>query len=208
MIGSTIVAEARPVLSVPNSWRSEAMAPSIRRSRSSMSMSMSSDMGLSVSFPAVPGAVTCSSGHSAFARPFSMKGASRDRISTANQRVSSASGENAAESAGFVEREHDDRQPVVAGERDGRGVHHAEVPLQHLVVAHGVIALGVGELLGVLVVDAVDLGALEDRLAVHLVGAQRRGGVGGEIGVAGAGGEDADALLLQVPDSAAADVGL
>ena len=48
----------------------------------------------------------------------------------------------------------------------------------------------------------------EDRVGVDLERAQRRRGVGGEERVAGAGGEDHDALLLQVADRAAADVGL
>jgi hypothetical protein len=40
------------------------------------------------------------------------------------------------------------------------------------------------------------------------IGAQGRGGVGGEVGVAGAGGEDDDAPLLEVPHGAAPDEGL
>ena len=54
-------------------------------------------------------------------------------------------------------------------------------------------------------VDAVDLRALEDDVGLHLHRAQRRGGVGGEVGVAGAGGEDDDAALFEVADGAAAD---
>ena len=38
--------------------------------------------------------------------------------------------------------------------------------------------------------------------------AQARGGIGGEVGVAGPGGEDDDAALFQVPDGAPADVRL
>ena len=54
-------------------------------------------------------------------------------------------------------------------------------------------------------VDAVDLRALEDDVGLHLHGAQRGRGVGGEVGVAGAGGEDDDAALFEVADGAAAD---
>jgi hypothetical protein len=61
---------------------------------------------------------------------------------------------------------------------------------------------------GVLVVDAVDLGGLEDDVGADLHRAQRRGGVGGEVGVAGARDEDDDAALLEVADRAPADVGL
>ena len=58
-------------------------------------------------------------------------------------------------------------------------------------------------------VDALDavLGHQDD-LGVDLVRAQRGGGVGREERVAGAGGEDDDAVLLEVADRAAADVGL
>ena len=54
-------------------------------------------------------------------------------------------------------------------------------------------------------VDAVDLGALEDHVRPHLHRAQRGGGVGREVGIAGAGGEDDDAPLFEVADGAAAD---
>ena len=68
----------------------------------------------------------------------------------------------------------------LARQRDRRGIHHTEVLGQHLVIGDRLVAPGVGVFLRVLVIDPVDLGALEDRLAVHLVGAQRGGGVGGE----------------------------
>ena len=60
----------------------------------------------------------------------------------------------------------------------------------------------------VAVVDALDLGGLEERLGVDLHRAQGRGGVGREVRVAGAGGEDDDAPLLEVAHRAPADVGL
>ena len=41
--------------------------------------------------------------------------------------------------------------------------------------------------------------------ALHLHRAQRRGGVGGEVGIAGAGGEDDDAALFEVADGAPPD---
>jgi hypothetical protein len=63
-------------------------------------------------------------------------------------------------------------------------------------------------LLGVGGVDAVDLGRLEQHVALKLGGAQGGAGVGREEGVAGARGEDDDAALLEVPEGAAADEGL
>src|SRR5690606_31614358 len=56
------------------------------------------------------------------------------------------------------------------------------------------------------VIDAVDLGGLEQQVGVDLDGAQGGAGVGGEEGVAGAGGEDGNAALFEVADGAAADV--
>src|SRR5690606_12972489 len=117
-----------------------------------------------------------------------------------NDRIGAVARQYPPEPAGLVQRKNDDRQAVVARQRNRRSIHYAEVLLQHLVVSDPVVALGIGMFLGVLVVDAIHLGALEDRLAAHLVGPERRGGVGGEIGVAGAGGEDADPLLFQVPN--------
>ncbi|MNS78211.1 hypothetical protein D3C72_1118140 [compost metagenome] len=60
----------------------------------------------------------------------------------------------------------------------------------------------------VAVVDAVHLGGLQDHLGADFGGAQAGGGVGGEVGVAGAGGEDDHAPLLEVAQRAAADEGL
>ena len=49
---------------------------------------------------------------------------------------------------------------------------------------------------------------LNKRVAAHFGGAQRGGGVGGEEGIAGAGGEDHHPALLHVAHGAAADIGL
>ena len=75
-------------------------------------------------------------------------------------------------------------------------------------VAERSVALGVRVRHGVPVVDAVDLGRLEQDLGVDLDGAQRGGRVGREVRVAGAGHEDRDPALLEVADGAAADVRL
>ncbi len=103
--------------------------------------------------------------------------------------------------------EDDDREPVVHAEGDGGGVHHREAAVQHLEVADLGELHGVGVLERVGGVDAVDagVGAFEDRLGADLRGAQRRGGVGREVGVAGAGGEEDDAALLEVADGAQRD---
>ena len=80
--------------------------------------------------------------------------------------------------------------------------------LKHLAEGHAVVALRVRNLLRVGGVDAVDAGALEQGIAAHLGGAQRGGGVGCEIGIAGARGEQDDPALFQMPQRAAADVRL
>src|SRR5207244_4717391 len=54
----------------------------------------------------------------------------------------------------------------------------------------------------------VALGRLQDDVGTDLDRAERAGGIGGEERVAGARREDHDPPLLQVPDGAAADVGL
>ena len=63
-------------------------------------------------------------------------------------------------------------------------------------------------LFGIAVVDAVNAGAFEQRVAVHLGSAQSSAGVGSEERVAGASGEDHDPTLFKVALRAAADVGL
>ncbi len=119
-----------------------------------------------------------------------------------------AAGQHLGEPAAFADREHDDRDAVVAHQRDGRGVHDLQVARQHFVIGEPLVAGGGGVLLRIGGVDAVDLRALEQRVAAHLGGAQRGGGVGGEERIAGAGGENHDAALLHVAHGAAADVGL
>jgi len=74
------------------------------------------------------------------------------------------------------------------------------------VVGQLVVAFGVGVLAGILVVHPVHLGGLQQQVRADLDRAQRGARVGGEEGIARAGGEDGDAALLQVADGAAADV--
>src|SRR5258708_27440590 len=101
--------------------------------------------------------------------------------------------------------EHHDRQLVVHAQGNGRGVHHLQPLGEHLQIGNVVVfgRGGVEHRIGG--VDAVDLGALQDDIRLHLHGAERGCRVGREIGVAGAGGEDDDAPFLQVADSPAAD---
>src|SRR3977135_1728108 len=91
------------------------------------------------------------------------------------------------ERAGLMDIEHDDRDAILAGKRNRRGVHDLEVAGQHVHVAERVVALGALVLARVGRIDAIDLRALEHRVDAHLGGAQGRGGVGGEERIAGAG---------------------
>ena len=68
------------------------------------------------------------------------------------------------------------------------------------------MAVGIRE--RIRLVDAVDLGRLEQDLGVDLDGPQRGRRVGREVRVAGAGDEDRDPALLEVADGAAPDVRL
>ena len=62
---------------------------------------------------------------------------------------------------------------------------------------------GVGVLLRIGRIDAVDLGALEERVGADLGGAQRCGGIRGEKRIAGSAGEDDDPALARDGASAA-----
>src|SRR5690606_31580334 len=88
------------------------------------------------------------------------------------------------------------------------GVHDLEFGRDEIHVAELFVLAGVGVRGRVPVVDAVDLGGLEQLLGADLDRTQGGGGVGREERVPGAGGEDDDAALLQVPDGPQPDVGL
>ena len=110
---------------------------------------------------------------------------------------------------GFFDRKHNYRKSIVASKGDGRPVHHFEIAGQNLRIGQPVEALGVGVLLaGRHRIDAIDLRRLGHGIAIHLDGAQRRGRVGREKRVAGAGGKDDDAARLDVMQGLGADVAL
>ncbi len=67
-----------------------------------------------------------------------------------------------------------------------RLVHEPQILLDGFLEAQPVVARRVGIELGIGVVHPVHLGGLQDHVGLDLRGAQRGGGVGGEVGVAGA----------------------
>src|ERR1043165_4396628 len=93
--------------------------------------------------------------------------------------------------------EHVDRQLLVAAQRERGGVHDLEVLVDRLVEADLRVALRARVALRVVGVHPVHLGSLEHDLGAHLAAAQRCRRVGGEEGIAGAGGEDHHLALLQ-----------
>ena len=98
------------------------------------------------------------------------------------------------------------RQVAVACQRERRGIHHLQVARNHFVVGERIEAHRIAVLLRILVVDAVHLRGLEQQVGADLDRAQRRARIGGEERRTHAGGENADAALLEVADRAAADV--
>ena len=81
------------------------------------------------------------------------------------------------------------------------------MPPQGFLIAEVLEHHGVVVLHGVLVINAVDLGGLDDGVALELHTAQSRRGVRGEVRIARPGGADDHAALFQMPHGAAADIG-
>ena len=100
------------------------------------------------------------------------------------------------EVAFFHEFEDDDGEFVVSALGDGGGVHDFEVFFEDFVEGDLGVFLGFGIFPWVGVVDPVDVGGFYEDFAVEFEGSKAGGGVGGEVGVAGAGGADDDAFFF------------
>ena len=81
--------------------------------------------------------------------------------------------QNIENRAGRADGEHNYRNPIIARKRDGGGVHDAQIAGQNIVKGEPVEALGLRVALGIGGIDAIDAGALEERVAAHLRGPQR-----------------------------------
>src|SRR5207302_3401859 len=101
--------------------------------------------------------------------------------------------------------EHDNRQAVVHAQGNGGRVHHLQPFIDHLEVGNLLVPRGGFVEQGVGRVNAVDSCALENHVGLHLHGAQRRRGIGGEVRIPGAGGKNYHAPFFQVPLGAPAD---
>ena len=100
---------------------------------------------------------------------------------------------------------HDpDGHRVVAAQHDRGRVHHSELAFDDLVVAQPFVAHGAGMLLRVHGEHPVHPGRLDHQPRLELHRPERRGRIGREVRIAGAGGEDHHPPLLQVPDRAPA----
>jgi len=109
------------------------------------------------------------------------------------------------EGAGFMDIENDDWQIVLTRQADSGGIHHGQITRQHIKIGQRFVALGIGLLARIGGVDAIHLRALEERIAIHLSRAQGGCRIGGEEGVARAGGENHHAALFHVSFGAAAN---
>src|SRR6202047_191259 len=125
-----------------------------------------------------------------------------------DQRADLFAEHNPADIAALVQVENDDGQIVVLAQGDGGRVHHVEALLQNIHVGKLRKLLGILHFHRVGVVDAVHFGGFEDGIGFDFHGAQRGGGIGREIRVAGASGKDDDASFFKMPDGAAPDEGL
>src|SRR5438034_9293734 len=137
MTGSKRLAEARPVRSPPNSLRSTSSAPSIRRRRS---------------FKSSPCARACASLDVRF----------RWLCAVLDDRVTALALHHFAKPAVLEDREDQDRDAVLARQRDRRSVHHLQVALQHLAVVKPLEAPRRRYRERVGVIHTVDLGRLEE----------------------------------------------
>ena len=106
----------------------------------------------------------------------------------------------------FGELEHDEGKVVVHAQTDGGRVHDLQVLIQDRKERDLAVLLGRRIFDRIGVVNPVNLGSFEDHLRADFHGPQRGGGVGREIGVAGAAGKDDDAIFFQMTDGPPADI--
>src|SRR5438105_2484519 len=96
----------------------------------------------------------------------------------ADDRIPSPAADNLGKTAVFEDREHQNGDTVLARQRDRRCIHYLEIAREDIEIVEPFEPLGAGHAVRIGVVDAVDLGRLEERVAAHFGGAQRRRRIG------------------------------
>src|SRR5207253_5912384 len=96
--------------------------------------------------------------------------------------------------------EDDDRDLVLAAERDRGVVHYAKIFVDQVKIVETTEPLGLRVILRIGVIDTVHLRRLQYHLRLDLDCAQGGRRVGAEVGIAAAGREDNYPALLQVTD--------
>src|SRR5271157_941384 len=137
-----------------------------------------------------------------------LKNTVEDRAPTSSlvdERADPLSHHDALNVAVLVEVKDHNGQVILAAHRDGRSIHHPQPESQHVHVADGLEHGGILHHGGIVGVDAVDFGRLQDGVGLDLHGEQRGRRVGGEVRTAGATGEDHDAAFFEVADCTAPD---
>src|SRR5690349_5896136 len=117
----------------------------------------------------------------------------------ADRRKVPSSAQDVLDRAMLADRKHDDRHTVFLSKRERGRVHDLQAPIHGFLMIEMVETLGRGILLRIRSIDAIDIGCLENGLALHLGGAKNGRGVCGEIGISRAAGKYDDAPVLKVP---------
>src|SRR6185503_2751132 len=125
--------------------------------------------------------------------------------SAGNDRPDFLPEDDAAKVVGLEQVEYDNRHLIVLAHRESGRIHDREPLEQGFLVGNLVVPFGLRMFLRIAVVNAVDLGGLENDFGADFVGAQRGGRVGREERVARAAAEDDHASFFQVAHRAAAN---
>src|SRR5262249_9406700 len=148
--GSSRLVDARPVRRPPSSCFSSWIAPCMRRLSSLMSW-----VGFAMAIP--------------FKHVWSILHARRSLAGVGESLFASICdgggaslpAQHCRDRSFLPDREHDDRHTVFPGKREGGGVHDLQVAFDRLLMGQAPVAFGVFVLVGVRIVDPVDIGRFE-----------------------------------------------
>lgn len=117
-------------------------------------------------------------------------------------------GKGGLDVARLLEREHADRHVLVTTMGKGLRVHHPEVLVEAALVRRVPEELRIAVLARILVVQAVDVGGLENDLSLDLARPECRGVVGRAVRITRTAGQDDDVAALQMADRLLVQEGL